>query len=174
MACVAVAAVASVATSRVPPPPCPTSEARDFAVWTMPPEQRQPQGCAGVSAWVSRSGKQGVGVTLRVLNLSEATCEIEVLGSLFEHERASVQGDTESPSLRLAPRRDGHIFLAHHFDSEALWNASENRARYLLHTAVNGVEQPLWRISMTQQRAAPHRIVDACRPVTGSHLGVQP
>lgn len=107
-AVVLASAAASIATS-------PAHTRRGFAVWQLDRQER-PAGCARVTPFVAKSGKEGLGVGLRVASLERA-CAVSVSGVL----RAGGRVFASEPEITVtAP---GHGYLPFLFDDEALWNS---------------------------------------------------
>lgn len=106
-AAVLVASVASIATS------APMTR-RGFAVWQLDRDERI-AGCARVMPFVVKSGKEGVGINVRV-STSMPGCAVSIAGVLRAggHDYPS-----DPPVSTTAP---SHAYLAFVFDDEAVWN----------------------------------------------------
>lgn len=105
-----VAAVASLATSRPP---------RPFTAWTVAGQNVHHAGCAALEVWVSKSGKEGVGIS--VASQSDEACSVRL-------ERATlVVGGRRfvSEASGLEVVRGGVVYLPFLFDNETLWNEGE-------------------------------------------------
>lgn len=104
---VVAAALASLATSA-------PQTRRGFAVWRLDKDER-PAGCARVTPFIAKSGKEGLGVGVRVAS-SEPSCVVELSGVL----RAGGRVFASDPPISV--RAPGHGYLPFVFDDEALWN----------------------------------------------------
>jgi hypothetical protein len=142
--CLAVAALFCVATPAMPPPP-----PRPFAAWTLEPGAAQAGrlGCATARAWVSKSGKSGVGVTVRLWNGdAAAACRVEleraqwVVGAGAAVDAVVVQEHV----IELAPCAVGYAYLGFEFDNEAAWNRGERQGELRL-----GAGEVVWAVPAT-------------------------
>jgi hypothetical protein len=118
-----IAAMASVATSRPP---------RPFTAWTVTGENVHHAGCAALEVWVSKSGKEGVGVSLA--SQSDPGCAVRV-------ERATLvvggrRYASEASGLEVA--RGGTVYLPFLFDNESLWNEGERAGNLELDLVAGG------------------------------------
>lgn len=102
------------------------------AVWNLADAPARRVGCGDFEAWVVKSGRQGVGVTVR-LNSLEAACAMRV-------QRASIVifGDAEHPAARLpAPVVVGagkpiHLYLPFLFDNLGAWRRGSRDGELVL------------------------------------------
>lgn len=112
LAAFALTALATMATSR-------PMMVRNYPAWQIEGLGARQLDCAIVDLWVSKSGKQGLGVTLE-LTPTASSCRVSV-----EEARFSADGVEERaarlPAPRVVERRD-HLYLPFAFDNEALWN----------------------------------------------------
>ena len=106
-AVVVFASLASIATS------APMTR-RGYAVWQLDPRE-QMAGCARVRPFVAKSGKEGVGIGVRVAS-PDPGCTITLSGVLRAGGRAYA---SDAPVTQSAP---GHAYVAFAFDDEAVWN----------------------------------------------------
>lgn len=144
----ALAALASVATS---PPRFP----RNYPQWKAAPAQRQ-VGCAIAEVWVSKSGKTGLGVTLRVIKHeagdTPTPCLVEVTRARFVAggtvAEAPAPAAIDLPGLSHVEYR----YLPFELDNNAAWNRGE-RAGVLTLGFADGTE---WAIPLTHEWTGPH------------------
>lgn len=101
------AAAASLATS------APRTR-RGFAVWQLD-KVDHPAACARVTPFVAKSGKEGIGIGVRVVS-SDPSCVVSISGAL----RAGGRVFESDPAISV--RAPGHGYLPFVFDDEALWN----------------------------------------------------
>ena len=88
----ALAALACLATSAPPPRP-----PRPFLAWQLEGADVR-FGCLAARAWVSKSGREGVGVTIRLENVSEVACVVAVTRATFSVGEMEL-GAVEAPPL---------------------------------------------------------------------------
>ena len=118
-----VAAVASLATSRPP---------RPFTAWTVAGQNVHHAGCAALEVWVSKSGKEGVGVS--VASQADEACSVRV-----ERATLAVGGRrfvSEAAGLEVV--RGGTVYLPFLFDNEGLWNEGERTGNLELDLVAGG------------------------------------
>lgn len=118
-----VAAVASLATSRPP---------RPFTAWSVSGQNMHHAGCAALEVWVSKSGKEGVGIS--VASQADEGCSVRL-------ERATlVVGGRRfaSEATRLEVPRGGTVYLPFLFDNEGLWNDGERTGELELDLVASG------------------------------------
>ncbi|MBI2389096.1 MAG: hypothetical protein HYV09_05720 [Deltaproteobacteria bacterium] len=97
---------------------------RRYAVWERSTEGAQVLAdCAEVDAWVSKSGKEGVGVTLELRGRSTAPCVVTIASAKLRvgADEVAAKALPEPPTLRLGQRV--HAYLAFSFDGDRAWNA---------------------------------------------------
>lgn len=147
---VVVAAAASMATS-------PVRLTRGYPAWIVAGPAKRDVGCGQVEAWISKSGKQGLGVTLRFTSsATEAACYVKITGA-----RVAVAGDTIATLLALpaavAPPPAAYVYLPFGFDNEAAWNDRKNAAELRLMLAPAGGPEITWTIPL-EQRLTDHHV----------------
>lgn len=166
---VIVAAVASMATS-------PSPYTRGFAVWRNPTPTLRSIGCARAEAWVSKSGKQGVGITLRfqsddkecVLKLTAASLIVAeqktetVLSTpvdiLAGKPNATPLNPTMKHSHGFGPGvddRGAYYYLPFVFDNQQVWNSGQHTSSLQVRFEIEGKED-LWEIPLEYQYSGYH------------------
>lgn len=142
------AAVACMATSR-------PMQVRNYPMWEIGAgepapgddgKRRDPQGlpadatigCASVRAFVAKSGKEGVGLGVRVDSTGGA-CEVALDG------RLSAGDVTVAAATRVGVGRGGreHAYLAFAFDNERLWNDGVRDGALALTVTAGGASRVL-------------------------------
>lgn len=151
LAIVAVAAFFSLAT------PAPRMT-RNYPRWKVMSDADRAFGCADVRVWVAKSGKQGAGVTLRVLGRDgTAPCRVELRAARLLVAGVPVEPAALPAPLELAPGTGTHVYLAYPFDNEATWNAGAREGELALTLAVDGAVQPEWRLKLHHWLDDHHR-----------------
>lgn len=117
------AALASLATSRPP---------RPFTAWAVTGESAHSTGCAALEVWVSKSGKEGVGVSLSSQSDEGCTLRIEKATLVVASERFV----SEASGLDVG--RGSTVYLPFLFDNERLWNEGERAGRLELDLVAGG------------------------------------
>ncbi|MBX3130149.1 MAG: hypothetical protein KF718_25755 [Polyangiaceae bacterium] len=139
------AALACVATPR-------PMMRRNYPMWELEAARRV-VGCMNVAAWVSKSGKQGLGVTLELAPQGEA-CELAILGAEVQLRDGDRVRAAQLPGpLRLTG--EGHVYLPFEFDNERAWNDGKRHATLRLELSAGG-ERARWVVPMEHVRHAPH------------------
>ena len=93
---------------------------RSYPAWKLREAGAWRIGCANIDAWVSKSGKSGVGVTLQMESGSTSPCAVRV-----ERARIEVGPVTAHAAVLPVPRTVQaieHAYVPFEFDNEALWN----------------------------------------------------
>ena len=142
------AATASLATSPVP-------EVRGYPAWVVAGPAQRDIGCAQVAAWISKSGKQGIGVTLRFTSTTETSCHVQIAGA-----RLALAGNTIATLVALptavAPPPTAYVYLPFAFDNEAAWNDRKNVAELDLALTPAGGPEVTWAIPLEQRLTDYH------------------
>jgi len=78
--------------------------------------------CAEADAWVSKSGKEGLGVTLELRGRSSKPCAVTIASARLRVEGAEYAAKQlpDPPMLRLG--QHVHAYLAFSFDGDRAWN----------------------------------------------------
>ena len=152
LAVVTLAALASMATS-------PPKMARVYPQWQFENPARFSEGAVEVEAWVSKSGKTGVGVTLALTNNAE-----QPVGVLVEQAVFSVgvlRASTASrQSTDIAPKTQAFIYLPLPFDNNAIWNDGERAGHLELRLIVGDGPAVEQRFRMNHMWVAPEHPLD--------------
>ncbi len=143
-AAVLFAAAASIAT------PAPQMR-RNYPAWELA-TQTSRVGCAELTAWVSKSGKQGLGITLELVSI-EHGCRVEFDAAEIDVGGQRVAALSLPPALSLeAPQR---VYLPFAFDNEAAWNDGRREGQFRLALRARGAPER-FRTRMTHLRLSPH------------------
>lgn len=143
------AAAASLATS-------PVRLTRGYPAWIVAGPAKRDVGCGQVEAWISKSGKQGLGATLRFTSATESACYVKITGA-----QVALAGDTIGTLVALptavAPPPAAYVYLPFGFDNEAAWNDRRNAAELRLTLAPAGGPEIAWTIPI-EQRLTDHHV----------------
>lgn len=107
-------------------------------------------GCADIQAWISKSGKEGMGVSFELQNATRDLCTVEIVYAAFVPEGMTVKPWMMPRRLELTPEELQDAYLGFPFDNEALWN--QGRRSGVLHVtfSVQG-EIREFRFSLTHK-----------------------
>lgn len=142
------AATASLATS-------PVRVVRGYPAWVVAGPAQRDVGCAQVEAWISKSGKQGLGVTLRFTSATETSCYVQIASARVVLEGATIASLTALPTA-VAPPPTAYVYLPFGFDNEAAWNDRKNVAKLDLALTPAGGPEITWEIPLEQRLTAHH------------------
>lgn len=128
---------------------------RRYPVW-----QRTTQGaqviaeCAEADAWVSKSGKEGVGVIVELRGRSSDACVVTIASARLRvgTEEYAAHRLPEPPTLKLGQRV--HAYLAFSFDGNRAWNEGAEGALVLT--------SPTSTVSFPLKQTLPGR--EECEP----------
>lgn len=152
------AAVTSAATSPAPGP----YFYQPLPMWGAAGATRQPLACADVELWVSKSGRQGVGLMI-AFEPQGAPCPLRLDGVALVIPGAGEHAATSLPErLDLAPGQPVHRYVPLAFDNAAAWNG-HGRAGFVRIdvTAPDGAHALRFDVAQTQ----------APRPRWGTYWG---
>lgn len=117
LATLASALLVCAATS--PPPP------RCYPMWGVAEPAAVKLGCAWVEIWVSKSGKEGLGVTVAFLPVDrEASCSVAIRAAAFLSPGVNAPATQLPPAIELKGADARHVYLPFAFDNQDLWNQS--------------------------------------------------
>jgi hypothetical protein len=141
-ASVVLAALASLATSAPPQ--------RAFPAWKLSGNHAGSVGCTSLEAWVSKSGKQGLGVTLAARG--QDACIVNVVDA-----HIVLAGADRIAAARLPPplAAGGYVYIPFAFDNEAQWNAGRRTGDLVL-DLVAGDDRVTLRMPMIHTWTGPH------------------
>lgn len=162
-AAILVAAIASVATSALPPPLF--DQPRDYPSWQL--VDGQPDvlvGCVQTHLWIARSGKQGVGIGVRAHNRCEAPRTLAMRAELvIAHDARMAQPqrlNLAPQSWQLAPGQVERRYIPITFDNQLAWNDDRRVGVLSIRWDAGGDNAASLNQSLLlqHQRAAPHRV----------------
>jgi hypothetical protein len=127
------------------------AKARRYPRWIVAPAMTQEvtwRDCAGVRAFVRKSGKQGIGVAVELR--SRTDCAVTVpRAELILDDGTRAAATLEVPPLR--GRSLLYLWLPVHFDGDAAFNNGARAGRLELDLAIAGVAQPPIAVPLVQQ-----------------------
>lgn len=149
---VATGAYLSLATPARPPHPF--DYPRGYPVWLLEPDQAR-LGCAEVKVWVAKSGKSGIGVTVRARNATAEPCRFAVAAvSLALRSGVTVGAPAALEESDLAPGALTYAYVALPFDHERAWNGAGGRLDGELRVQTTA---GTLHLAATELREAAHR-----------------
>lgn len=154
--------LACVATA---PPP----SSRGYPSWRLEHLGARQVGCARVDAWVSKSGKEGVGVTLSARRAASGPCRFEVRSAAV-HVAGRSWPASRLPSASELDESERYFYLPFVFDNEALWNDRRRSGQLELVLASTTGAPERVVLSMVHTRPSPHSVV----PLPEAPAVVQP
>jgi hypothetical protein len=145
--------LACAATS---PPP----SSRSYPSWRLEHLGARQVGCARVDAWVSKSGKEGVGITLSARRAASGLCHFEVRNAAVHISGLSWAASRLPPGGEL-DESDRFFYVPFVFDNEALWNDRLRGGQLELVLVSTGAAAERVVLSMVQSRPSPHWVPPA-------------
>jgi hypothetical protein len=130
---------------------------RNYPYWrACKPAVRQ-IGAVDARLWVSKSGKQGVGVTVRLLGSESAPVAVRIARAELRVAGGPTVGYDGAPALTLSPGESRYLYLPFSFDNERAWNEGRRCALLRLQIQVGAKHTATWRIQLVHQLRGFHR-----------------
>jgi hypothetical protein len=148
---IAIAAVLCAATS-----PPRYSYPRSYPAWKITDATVRVTECAEIKAWVSRSGKSGVGVTVRITPRGTEACDVRVAEAALEIGGARIEAIDLPESSQAPPGAQHHLYIPFAFDNEASWNRGERTGMLILRFDPG----PELKVAIEHHRGPPHHKLD--------------
>ncbi len=104
--------------------------------------------CAQADAFIRKSGKTGIGVTVRFRSTS--TCVVTITASRIVFGRRVVPAGAVGP-IALPGRSQLYAWLPIKFDNDAMWNEDRNDATIEIDVAVAAGTTTTWKFPVHQQ-----------------------
>jgi hypothetical protein len=108
-----------------------------FPFWSVREAAPQRIGCAELLVWISKSGKEGLGASVRV-RAPEQACSIQIVDAALDLPTERVLADTLPPERTLPKGAIAKTYLAFPFDNEASWTRGEALASLVFRVVVQG------------------------------------
>lgn len=110
--------------------------------------------CAGLRAFVRKSGKEGIGVAIELR--SRKDCAVGIARA----ELVLGDGARVTATIPTFPAPRGrsllYLWMPLHFDGDDAWNRGVRRARLDVELAIDGVAQPVVELALTQLWTGPY------------------
>lgn len=137
----AVSGVVAIACAATPAP----RYQRDYPFWELRENQAPVLGCAEAAAWVVKSGKTGLGLTVR-FHATGGACRVDLTAASLRLANGGVaRGVPDRRHLDLARCQVEHVYVPFQFDSESAWNLGIRSGTIELALATGGVRRA-WRM----------------------------
>lgn len=161
-----VAAVLACALATAATSPLRVSYPRNYPEWRLTSLLRLDQGSLRVRGWFSKSGKEGVGLTLRLRSCGESIPRVAVTRASLEVAGAGAFAAELPLPVELAPGATRDLYLPFALDNERLWNDGRRSGQLLLELVIDGRRHVL-------ALAAQHVLEGFHREVRAGHLPPQ-
>ena len=112
-----------------------------FAFWSVPGQRTFAIGCARVEAWVARSGKEGIGVSIAARS-DAPDCTVLLSEAWLNLPKGAVKAVSLPGPARLSDR-ERLMYVPIAFDNEAAWNGGERTGELILRFEVGGERREL-------------------------------
>jgi hypothetical protein len=133
---------------------------------------KQHIGCARLEVWVSKSGKEGVGVNVQVDSTGAERCHVEILSATLD-----VGGEKVSLATRPRAENLGEVpviwYLPFAFDNEKAWNEERRSGTLSLDVMTSGGAGRL-ETRMKHEWGSPHVMRRRFTPDAGSPYALPP
>jgi hypothetical protein len=119
----ALASALVVCAATQPPPP------RCYPMWSVVEPAAVKLGCSWVEAWISKSGKTGMGLSVGFHPVDpQSSCHAVLQAATFRANGLSIPALHLPAAIELEGTSDHQIYVPFAFDNQALWNRSLNDA----------------------------------------------
>ncbi len=154
LAVVTLGAAASIAT------PAPQySYPRNYPVWQVESGGSFSNSCVSVETWVGKSGKQGIGLVLKLTPQTDRGCHLRIGGGRFVIGDVEVNDYACPFDVFVPPGGPQHTWVPFYFDNEKLWNQGHRRGLLELELTTDGMLAARLRINLVHRYSGPHRRV---------------
>lgn len=147
-AAVSVIALACAATSAPRYP-------RNFPTWEIQGDVAVESSCAEAMAWVVKSGKSGIGITVATRALSTAGCTVSIPRAELNLAGRPITATAGPASIELASCEVGHFYLPFAFDNEAAWNRGVRSGDFYIELVMDG-DRHSWQLRGEQRLRSYH------------------
>jgi hypothetical protein len=126
----------------------PGTQARTYPRWVLVGGRDLRHGCAIADAFVRRSGKEGVGVTVALRSTRDCDVRITRAALVFPDDVAAA--GVVPAAAPMAGRSLAYAWIPIRFDGDRAWNQHRDRAALELELTVDGVARA-WKIPAEQR-----------------------
>jgi hypothetical protein len=112
---------------------------RQYPEWRITSEATLTLGCSELRVWVSKTGKEGMAITLRTSG--QSGCTVAIRGARFQVDGVDHPCGALPPPFVLDGSQALHGYLPFPFDGEKAWNRGQREGRLWL-SIVEGNEPP--------------------------------
>ena len=122
---------------------------RAYPRWTLAGARELRAGCAIADAFVRKSGKEGIGVTLELRSTHDCDVRISDVALVFP-DGARARGDAPAAATKMIGRSLAYLWIPIRFDGDRAWN--DQRLRAELELAIDaGGDAKTWRIAAEER-----------------------
>lgn len=147
-----VAAAISVIATQPPRQP------RNYPTWEFTNERTRDLFGLDAKLWVSKSGKRGTGITLRLHNPDSVPVIISLLSAQFTAGEITRTAQGVPTEVSVKPHTSHHLYIPFTFDNEKTWNDSFRKGILSLRFKKEGKEIA-WRADLKHHLRGFHRTV---------------
>ena len=105
-------------------------------------------GCVDGDAWIRKSGKTGLGLTLRLRSTGDCTFSVTDARIVFGKRAIHSAG---LPAIDLPGRSQLYAWLPVKFDNDEMWNDGRDHAVVELDVVIAGQPAAAWKLPVHQQ-----------------------
>lgn len=116
--------------------------------WSLAAPAHYAAACAEADAFIRKSGKTGLGLSVRVRSSSD--CTFTVTASRIVFGRRVFASGAAGP-VALPGRSQLYVWLPIRFDNDAMWNAGHDDATIELDVAVAAAPTATWKFGVHQR-----------------------
>jgi hypothetical protein len=143
LAAVLAAALAAIATS-------PAWEV-DYPAWQVEGDRDIRSETLAMRAWVSKSGLEGMGVTIRVRNNGPSPVRLGVEKAELYYGYPAIPAKALPGEITLAPGETRHLYLPFPFENRALKDRTAARGRLEITFAAGDGPRSVWILEVTHE-----------------------
>ena len=104
--------------------------------------------CVEAEAWIRKSGKTGLGLSLRLRSSRDCSFAVRDVRIVFGNGAIHAR---PLPEVKLPGRSQLYAWVPVTFDNDAMWNAGRTEAMVELDVVADGAPAAVWRIPVQQR-----------------------
>lgn len=116
--------------------------------WSLRAPAHHAEGCALADAFIRKSGKTGIGLSVRVRSTTD--CTFTITASRIVFGKRAFPAGAVGP-IALPGRSQVYAWIPIRFDNDAIWNDDRNDATIELDVAVAATPTTTWTIPVHQR-----------------------